>query len=263
MPRERPGYSSGMALSSAARRFRPGDPRVAFLASALVVAASLTTVHEPRALLALLVFVCGWHLVLAGRPGVTARSLARVLPFAMVIVVLNAVLVPGEALVSVAGRRVVSREGVADGVFFALRLAVMLMAVSAFLATAAPESMARGVYDVLRRFSRRAASQVALFVFMSMGFVPLVADEFHRIRVAQSFRGGDFSGSVWRRAETARAWMVPLLVSAIHRSGELAKTVELRGIRERLAHTIEAPRLGFADVLLAAATVAVVVLASR
>ena len=228
-----------------------------------MVAASLTTILDTRALLGTLLFVCGWHLVVVGRPGVTVRSLARVLPFAMVIIVLNAVLVPGAALLSVAGRRVVSREGLDDGAFFALRLAVMLMAVSAFLAASSPESMARAVYDVLRRFSRRAASQVALFAFLSMGFVPLIADEFHRIRVAQSFRGGDFSGSLWRRAETARAWMVPLLVSAIHRSGELAKTVEMRGIRERLAHTIEAPRLRFADVLLAIATVAVVVLASR
>ena len=260
--RERAGYPAGMDRSNEVRRFRPGDPRVAFCASALVVAASLTTIREPRALLATLGFVCVWHLAVVGRPGATARSLARVIPFAIVIVALNAVLAPGEALVSVAGRRVVSREGLDDGIYFALRLAVMLMAVSAFLATASPESMARGAHDVLRRFSRRAASQLALFVFLSMGFVPLVADEFQRIRVAQAFRGGDFKGGAWRRAETARSWLVPLLVSAIHRSGELAKAVEMRGIRERLACTIEAPRLRFADVLLAVATVAAVVLAS-
>jgi len=242
-----------------ARRLRPRDPRVAFVAATVLVAASLVTIHDSRAMLGALVFACVWHLVATGSAGATAKSLARVLPFAIVIVVLNAVLAPGSALVALAGRRVVSREGLEDGVFFALRLGVMLMAVAAFLATSSPESMARGAYDVLRRFSRRIASQVALFVFLSMGFVPLIGDEFDRIRVAQAFRGGDFSGSLWRRAETARAWMVPLLVSAIHRSGELAKTVEVRGIRDRLVHTIEAPRAGLADVLLLLATVAMAV----
>lgn len=231
--------------------------------AAWVVVASLTLLRDARAMSATLLFVCAWHLLVTGRPRVTARALARVLPFALVIIAINAVLVPGEAWVSLWGRRVVSREGFEDGVFFALRLAVMLMAVSAFLSTAAPEAMARGVYDVLRRFSTDLARRVALFVFLSMGFVPLIADELQRIRVAQAFRGGAFSGSVWRRAETSRAWLVPLLVSAVHRSGEMAKTVEMRGIRDRLVHTIEAPKLHAADVAVAAAAVVVVVWASR
>ncbi len=228
----------------------------------LVVIASLATIRDIRAMLATLAFVCAWHLVVAERPRATARALLRVLPFAIVIVALNAVLVPGETLVAVAGRRVVSREGLSGGVFFALRLGVMLMAVASFLAASAPESMARAAYDVLRRFSQRAASRVALFIFLAMGFVPLLSDELARIRMAQSFRGGKFSGGLVRRAEIARSWLVPLLVSAVHRSGELAKSVELRGIRERLVHTIESPRLGAADLALVAAAVVVVVFAS-
>ena len=245
-----------------APRFRPRDPRVAFFAAALVVIASLSTIRDTPSMAAMLAFVCAWHFVSTGRLGATARSLARIIPFALVIVVLNAVLVPGETLVAVAGRRVASCEGFEDGVYFAFRLAVLLMAVSAFLATAAPESMARGAYDVLRRFSHDVASRVALFVFLAMGFVPLVADEFRRVRVAQSFRGGDFSGGVWHRAETVRAWLVPLLVSAVHRSGQLAMAVEMRHIRERLVCTIEAPKFRPADAVLALATSAAVVVAS-
>lgn len=247
---------------SDATSLRPRDARVAFFVTALIVVASLTTIREAGPMAATLVFVCAWHFVATGRFGATARSLSRAVPFALVIVALNAVLVPGEALVSVAGRRIASREGLEDGVFFALRLAVMLMAVSAFLASAAPESMARGSYDVLRRFSQLAASRAAMFVFLSMGFVPLVADEFQRIRMAQAFRGGEFSGGVRRRAETARAWLVPLLVSAVHRSGQLAMAVEMRHIRERLVRTIEAPKFRLADAILAVAAGAAVVAAS-
>ena len=74
--------------------------------------------------------------------------------------------------------------------------------------------------------------------------------------------GGDLSGGVWRRAETVRAWLVPLLVSAVHRSGQLAMAVEMRHIRERLVRTIEAPKLRVADAILALAAGAVVVAAS-
>lgn len=197
-----------------------------------------------------LAFVCVWHLVASGRARATLRALRRVVPFAILVVVINALLVPGQPLFTIAGRSIGSHDGLEDGIYFALRLAVMLMAVFAFLATASPESMARGAHDVWRRFSREAASRFALFVFLSMGLVPLVADEFTRIRVAQSFRSGAFSGGLRRRADIARSWMVPLLVAAIQRSGEMAKTVELRGIRERIVHSIEAPRLRPADVVL-------------
>ena len=243
-------------------RTRPRDPRVAFLVMVAVVVASLLVIRQSRGMLVLGVFVCAWHAVVTGRLAATARSLLRLLPFALVIIVLNAVLVPGDALVTIAGRRVISRPGLEDGVFFALRLVVLLMAVAAWVGTASPEAMARSAYDAVRRVSARAASNVALFVFMSMGFVPLAADEFQRIRVAQSFRGGRLEGGLWRRAETARAWLVPLLVSTIHRSGQLAMTVELRDIRARLPRTIEPPRFAAADAMLAAAAVAVVWLAS-
>jgi len=71
--------------------FRPADPRVAFLVTATVVVASLTTIRGTPAMSATLLFVCLWHAVVTRRPLVTARSLARLLPLAILIVALNAV----------------------------------------------------------------------------------------------------------------------------------------------------------------------------
>lgn len=231
------------------------------MAAALVIAA-LATVPDARGLVLALVFACTWHLAVTRRVRATARVVRRMLPFALMIMLINAVLVPGEPLLLIAGRRVMSWEGFDDGVFFALRLAVMLMATAAFLASSSPESMARGAYDMLRRLSKTVASRAALFVFLSMSFVPLFAGELERIRIAQGFRGGDFKGGMARRADTARSWLVPLLISAVHRSGELAKTVELRRIRERLVHTIESPKMRAADLVLATMTLVVVAFAS-
>jgi energy-coupling factor transport system permease protein len=242
--------------------FRPSDPRIAFLVAAAVVAASLATIPDARGMLLAFVFTTTWHLAVTRRLRATARVLRRLVPLMLVVFVINAVLVPGEPLLVVLGRRIVSWEGFENGVFFALRLAVMLMAVAAFVASSSPDSMARGAYDMLRRISGAAASRAALFVFLAMSFVPLFAGELERIRIAQAFRGGDFTGGVTRRADTVRTWLVPLLISAVHRSGELAKTVELRRIRERLVHTIEPPRMRAADLVLATMALVVVAFAS-
>ena len=242
--------------------FRPSDPRVAFLVAAAVVVAALVTIPDSRGMLLALVFACTWHLAVTRRVRDTLHLLRRVLPFALLIVVINSVLVPGEPLLVIAGRRVTTWEGFDDGVFFALRLAVMLVVVAAFVASSSPEAMARGAYDMLRRVSTRAASRTALFVFLSMSFVPLFGAELERIRIAQGFRGGDFKGGMRRRADTVRTWLVPLLISAVHRSGELTKTVELRRIRERLVHTIDSPQMRAADLVLATMALVVVAFAS-
>jgi energy-coupling factor transport system permease protein len=241
------------------RRF---DARVMVAATAAVVAASLTTIRSSPSMLGLLAFVCLGHAIVTRGVGVTAKRLAGVTPFALLIVLINTLLVPGEALLTLAGHRVGSREGLADGILFALRLGVMLMAVSVLLAATTPAALARAAYGLVRRVSDRAATQVALYIFLAMGFVPLFADEFERIRVAQAFRGGDFSGGMRRRVGAVHAWLVPLLLSAIHRSGQLALAVELRDIRRRLPRTIAAPRARAQDIAVLVVTAAVIVAAS-
>jgi energy-coupling factor transport system permease protein len=241
---------------------RPRDPRVLLLVVCALVAASLVTVVGVVAMLGLLGFVCAWHVVVSGDLQTTAASLRRVAPFAVAVVLLNAVFGPGAPLVTLGGIRIATDRGLANGVFFALRLAVMLMSVSLLLAAVSPEGLARALYDGVRRISRRAAANVALFVFLAMGFVPLIADEFRRIRLAQSFRGGDLSGGLLHRAAAVHATLVPLLVSAIHRSGQLAMAVELRDVRNRLPRTIATPRPGGADVALLLSSGAAIVAAS-
>lgn len=233
------------------------------MAVAALVAASLVSVDDAAAMLGLLGFVCAWHVVATGGVGATAASLRRVAPFAIAVVALNAVFGPGDPIASIGGVRIAADRGLANGVFFALRLAVMLMSVSLLLAAVSPEALARALYDAVRRVTRAGAENVALFVFLAMGFVPLVADEFRRVRVAQAFRGGDVAaGGLRRRAEAARAALIPLLVSAVHRSGQLAMAVELRDVRRRLPRTIEPPRLRGVDVALLVSTAVAIFAAS-
>jgi energy-coupling factor transport system permease protein len=223
------------------------DPRVLLLSVLVIVIASLTTVHSIAGMFALVAFVTMWYLVAARRSRSLVAVMRRMVPVAAVIVVLNALLVPGDALVRIAGHRVVSVQGVHDGAFFALRLGVMLMSVSLLLAATDPESLARGVHDLLRRISPLFAGRVAFFTFLSMGFVPLFADEIRRVRMAQAFRGGELKGGMRSRAGSLRMWLVPVLMSAVRRSGELALAVELRDTRNRLVDSMPPPRARTVD----------------
>ena len=242
--------------------FRLTDPRALLLAVMLVVTASMATVGTTTGMLVLFLFVLAWHAATAMSPAATVRALRRILLFAALIIVINALLVPGDPLATVAGRRFGSVQGLHDGVFFALRLGVMLMAVSLLLAGSHAEAMARGVHDLLRHVSRPLADRVAFVTFLSMGFVPLFADEIRRVRVAQTFRGGNMDRGIGRRAGSVRMWLVPVLMSAVRRSGQLALAVELRDVRARLIPSMPRPRMRAADVVWFVAVVALVWAAS-
>jgi energy-coupling factor transport system permease protein len=242
---------------------RPGDPRAVLVAVVALVTAALVGVGTRTGMLALLSFTAAWHLAATASVPATSASLWRIVPLALVVVVLNAVFGPGEALVTVAGLRVAADVGLANGVFFALRLSVMLLSVSLLLTAVTPEGLSRGVYDLLRRVSPRAAERAGLYLFLAAGFVPLVGDELKRIRVAQSFRTGPVSRGLRDQIDMVRTWMIPLLVSAIHRSGQLAIAIELRDIRHRLPRAVEAPRMRAIDGVLLASTAAMIVFAAR
>jgi len=245
-----------------ARPARATDSRVLLFSVLLIVIASLTTVRSITGMLGLVAFVSVWYLAVARRSSSLLSVMRRMVPFAAVIIVLNALLVPGDALFSIAGKRIASVQGAHDGLFFAARMAVMLTSVALLLAATDAESLARGVHDLLRRVSPALASRVAFFMFLSIGFVPLFADEIQRVRVAQSFRGGELKGSMLRRAGALRMWLVPVLMSAVRRSGELALAVELRDIRHRLVASIPPPRMRIVDLVWLLLVVAAVVLAS-
>lgn len=241
---------------------KPADPRALLISVVLMVAASITTVRTLPAMLGLVAFLVIWYVAAARRPASLPGVLRRILPFAAVIIVLNALLVPGAALFHVAGRGIGSIQGAHDGFFFAARLGVMLFSVSLLLAATDAESLARGVYDLLRRISPQVASRVAFFMFLSIGFVPLFADEIRRVRIAQSFRGGEPKGGMLQRAGSLRMWLVPVLMSAVRRSGEMALAVELRDIRHRLVASIPAPRMRAMDIVWLLLVIAAVVAAS-
>jgi energy-coupling factor transport system permease protein len=235
------------------------DPRPRVVSFAVVVASAMVVVTGVAAMTAVLAYVLVLFFA-AGRP---ARELyvhaSRLLPFVVIIMVLNGWIVPGPAVVSVGGHGVLSRDGLASGAFFSVRLCVLYMATAVLLATTAPEEFAAAVFAFARPFWPRAAARLAFYGFVSMSFVPLFADELRRVRQAQSFRGGGLSGGFVARVRGTRVLVVPLVVSAVRRSEQLAMVTELRGLKDRLGESLVIGRARAADAALPALTVAVVI----
>jgi len=219
--------------TSAPHRARPGA-RTAIVLCALCVGAALLA---PRSipLMAGLTALAGAFCLAAGGVGALGGVGRRLVPLVLLVVVLNGVVAAGEPVVSLAGRKVLSRDGLLAGVFFALRLSAMVLALAALVAAAPPEAIARALHSFLRPVSGRLAEAVAFHGFIASSFVPLFRREFERVRLAQSFRGADMGGGPLRRARAARALVVPLLLSAIRRAEQLALVLELRGLRARIA----------------------------
>jgi energy-coupling factor transport system permease protein len=129
------------------------------------------------------------------------------------------------------------------------------------LQAASPEEFAKSVFSLCRPVSATTASRLAFYSFLAFSFLPLFAREYERVRAAQSFRGAGLGGNFMRRVVSVRLLLVPLILSAIHRSGQLAAVVELRGLKDRIGEVAPPAKPAARDYIFAAVTVLVLVLA--
>jgi energy-coupling factor transporter transmembrane protein EcfT len=214
------------------RAFIARDPRVLLAAfAALFVSGFVIPTAAGLAVVTLYV------ILLHRLAGLRARSLlvhARTLAAFFVIVVgINGVLVEGEPIAP--SVEWFSREGLMSGIHAGFRVIVLYLGAAVFLAVTPAEEIAKGVAAALAPVSRDLSREAALYAFLSAGFLPLFGDEIRRVSVAQEFRGGGFNGGIAKKVRGIRLLVVPLILSAIHRSSHLALAVELREIRRNLS----------------------------
>lgn len=235
------------------------DARLLIITFALTIIVTLAIPTTNGLLVLSLYLACVYRF--AGEP--LARLITRlrpIVPFVPLIIIVNALFVGSEPLPSPFGW--LHREGFGSGIYYSCRLLALYLAMLVILAHLSPERFAGGIAGLLRPISKRVALRVALYGFLVLGFVPMFADEIERIRTAQRFRGGDIGGGLVRRVVASRLLLVPLIMSAIHRSGQLAMVVEVRGVRSAIAVFVPdgAPRAG--DFVLPVVTIAILLLAN-
>lgn len=80
--------------------------------------------------------------------------------------------------------------------------------------------------------------EIAMTLSIALRFIPTLLDETNRIMRAQESRGADFKhGSLFKRFGAIISLIIPLFVSAIDRSEQLANAMEARGYDPRAKRT--------------------------
>ena len=125
-------------------------------------------------------------------------------------------------------------SGLAAGVFFAVRIIILVVGTSLVTLTTTPVALTDALERLMRPAERLGfpAHDVAMMLSIALRFIPVTTDVADRVLTAQKVRGARFDrGGPVRRA---RAWipvLVPLFVDLFRRADRLANAMEARCYR--------------------------------
>ncbi len=208
------------------------DPRVKLMGTLIFLISLFVADAWPCYLLATLFL--GGCIGLSRVPlGYILRGLKTVIFLLLFSVVFNIFLTPGQVLVQVWIFRI-TREGLVQGAYMAVRLIYLIMGSSLMTFTTTPNSLTDGLEKGLGflRVFRVPVHELAMTMSIALRFIPLLTEEADKIMKAQMARGADFeSGSLVQRAKALIPLLVPLFISAFRRATDLAMAMESRCYR--------------------------------
>lgn len=169
---------------------------------------------------------------------VPARAVVRGLKAVAVIMVLTMVAnalrwQPADALARL-GPLAVDGAGLRTGVFFAVRIMLLVTGTSLLTLTTSPVQLAGGIERVLAplKLVRVPVGDLAMTLTIALRFIPTTAEEVERIMTAQQARGASFdAGGPIARARAYAPVLVPLFFQLFRRADALATAMEARCYR--------------------------------
>jgi len=169
---------------------------------------------------------------------VPARAVVRGLKAVAVIMVLTMVAnalrwQPADALARL-GPLAVDGAGLRTGVFFAVRIMLLVTGTSLLTLTTSPVQLAGGIERVLAplKLVRVPVGDLAMTLTIALRFIPTTAEEAERIMTAQQARGASFdAGGPIARARAYAPVLVPLFFQLFRRADALATAMEARCYR--------------------------------
>ncbi|MCD6117149.1 energy-coupling factor transporter transmembrane protein EcfT [bacterium] len=123
--------------------------------------------------------------------------------------------------------------GLYHGIFYALRITVLILAANLLTLTCSPMEITDGIEHFLRIFKKIGikSHEFALMFSISLRFIPLLLEETDRIKKAQISRGSSFKGGMIKRVKQLIPLIIPLFLSAFRRSNDLALAMDARCYR--------------------------------
>ncbi|OLS02112.1 energy-coupling factor transporter transmembrane component T family protein [Tissierella creatinophila] len=146
---------------------------------------------------------------------------------------INVFMTKGEVIFTL-GPLSVTKEGLSQATFMALRLVFLVTGTSLLTLTTSPISLTDGIEELLKPFKRIGlpSHELAMMMTIALRFIPTLLEETDKIMKAQMARGADFeSGNIIKRAKNLVPLLVPLFVNAFRRADELAIAMEARCYR--------------------------------
>lgn len=125
----------------------------------------------------------------------------------------------------------IDRAGLATGLFFVVRIVLLVVGTSLLTLTTSPVALTDAMSSIMRplRGLRVPVDDIATMFSIALRFIPTTAEEAEKIVVAQSARGAVFDeGGPIRRAKAWIPVLVPLFVNLFRRADDLAVAMESR-----------------------------------
>ena len=141
------------------------------------------------------------------------------------------------------GSLAVKWDAFCQSAYIILRLILMISLTMVLTSTTKPMDMTYAFEWYLSPLklikpARFLAHEIAMTLSIALRFIPTLLDETERIMKAQASRGVDFNhGGVFKRFGAVIALIIPLFVSALERSEELANAMIVRGYDPRAKRT--------------------------
>lgn len=215
-------------MNPAAYLYLPGDgwaqradPRVKLL----LVAAVWTVLFANHSLEVLLGILFLLHLLYAAARLPRGRVLSiwkTFLPLGLLITTLWAIFHPDRVLLWPGSWLRLSPEGFVLGLMLALRLAAMAFVLFFWLYTTDPGRMILGLVRLKMPY------EWGLIITLALNYIPAFQILYRTILEAQQARGLRLEGGVFRRVRLLMPVFVPLVISILRLSDQLAKALEAR-----------------------------------
>lgn len=130
-----------------------------------------------------------------------------------------------------AGRLGVAPAGLGRGLFFGVRILILVVGTSLVTLTTSPVDLTDALSTLMRPLSLIGlpSEDAAMMLSIALRFVPTTAEEAERIVVAQTARGARFDqGGPIKRAKAWIPVLIPLFVRLFRRADDLAVAMESR-----------------------------------
>lgn len=149
-------------------------------------------------------------------------------------VLLQVLFTSGATILFRFGPIVVSKEGLINGVFIAMRFVLIIFISTLLTLTTMPLSLTDAIEFILKPFKvvNLPVHEIALMLSIALRFVPTLMDETEKIMNAQRARGIEFGeGNLYNQMKAIVPMLIPLFVSSFNRADELATAMEARGYK--------------------------------